>query len=243
MQSTALIKTLKQALKKFGLTYADIAQQLDMSEANIKRLFATGRFSLQRLEQVCQLMQLELSDLFELYHQSRLKISRLSLDQEKELVSDIKLLLVAVSVRNHLSYDEIISNYQISATECIQYLARLDRLKLIDLLPGNQIKLSIDENFQWLPGGPIEQFFNQQIQQQFLQSRFNQEMEQRRFLFALLSDSSVQIMLNKIQSLTQEFNDLHRQDSQLPLHKRHSIGFMLALRPWQMAVFEPLIKA
>lgn len=36
VQTTALIDTLKQALKSHRLTYAQIAQKLDMSEANIK---------------------------------------------------------------------------------------------------------------------------------------------------------------------------------------------------------------
>ncbi|MBT4862302.1 MAG: helix-turn-helix transcriptional regulator, partial [Gammaproteobacteria bacterium] len=122
-QTRALIKTLKQALKESSYTYADVAKQLDMSEANVKRLFATQRFTLQRLEQICKLVQMELSDLFELYNASRLRIFSLSLEQEKQLVSDTKLLLVAVSVRNHLSFEDIITHYQISETECIHYLA------------------------------------------------------------------------------------------------------------------------
>lgn len=239
-QTAALIETLKHALKSHHLTYAEVACKLGMSEANVKRMFASKRFTLERLEDVCNLMKMELSDLFQLYEESRQRITQLTLEQEEELVRDTRLLLVAVSVRNRLAFDDIISNYQVSKTECIKALAKLDKLKIIDLLPNNRIKLRIDEGFRWLPNGPIERFFEKQIQGQFLKSRFGGELEQRLFLFGLLGDSSAQMMINKMQSLAKEFTELHRQDARLPLEKRHNIGFMLALRPWELEVFQPL---
>jgi DNA-binding Lrp family transcriptional regulator len=241
-QTPALIDILKQSLKTHRLTYADIASRLEMSEANVKRMFAKKRFSMHRFEQICELMQMEMSDLFVLYEASRQRINQLTEQQEQELVGDEKLLLVAVSVRNQLSFEQIVEHYQISATECIQYLAKLDRLKIIDLLPDNRIKLRIDEHFSWLPGGPIERFFEREIQRQFLKSRFKGELEQRQFHFGLLGDTSSQIMIEKLESLAHEFTELHKRDLHLPLHKRHNQGLMLAMRPWHLDVFEPLVK-
>ncbi len=241
-QTPVLIDILKQSLKMYQLTYADIASRLEMSEANVKRMFAKKRFSMHRFEQICELMQMEMSDLFVLYEASRQRINRLTEQQEKELVGDEKLLLVAVSVRNQLSFEQIVEHYQISATECIQHLAKLDRLKIIDLLPNNRIKLRIDEHFSWLPGGPIERFFEREIQRQFLKSRFKGELEQRQFHFGLLGDTSSQIMIEKLESLAHEFTELHKRDLHLPLHKRHNQGLMLAMRPWHLDVFEPLVK-
>jgi transcriptional regulator with XRE-family HTH domain len=241
-QTNALIDTLKKALKSQRLTYADVAHYLDMSEANVKRMFASKRFSLDRCEEICELMQMELSDLFQLYEESRQRINRLSEAQEKGLVANEKLLLVAVSVRNRLSFEDIVNNYEISENECIRYLAKLDKLKIIDLLPNNRIKLRIDDGFSWIKNGPIETFFERQIQSQFLRSRFNGDYEERKFLFGLLSDSSVQIILKKIYALANEFAELHGQDASLPLDKRHSIGLMMALRPWELQAFQPLQK-
>ena len=239
-QSEALIDTLKTALKSHRLTYAAVADKLGMSEANVKRMFAAKRFTMQRLEEICRLMHMELSDLFQLYEESRQRITRLTEDQEEELMRDTKLLLVAVSVRNRLSFEDIVENFQISTTECIRHLAKLDKIKIIDLLPNNRYKLRIDEDFRWLPDGPIERFFEKQIQSQFMKSRFNGELERRQFLFGLLSDASTQVLLNKMQTLAREFIELHRQDARLPLEKRNNIGFMLALRPWELEVFRPL---
>ncbi|MFC1749512.1 helix-turn-helix domain-containing protein [Pseudomonadota bacterium] len=239
-QTAALIETLKQTLKSHHLTYAEVARRLDMSEANVKRMFASKRFSLDRLENVCQLMQMELTDLFQLYEESRQRITQLTVEQEQELVRDTLLLLVAVSVRNRISFEDIISNYQITEPECIKSLAKLDRLKIIDLLPGNRIKLRIDDDFRWLPNGPIERFFEKQIQAHFLRSGFTGEQEQRLFLFGLLSEASAEVMSGKLQALATEFTELHRQDGKLSLDKKRNFGFLLALRPWELEAFESL---
>lgn len=241
-QIKSVVETLKKQLKSRQFTYAEIARQLEMSEANVKRMFATQRFSLERLEQICHLMQMELSDLFRLYEESRQQVTQLTQEQERELVSDSRLLLVAVSVRNRLSFDDIIRHYQISETECIRHLARLDRLKIIDLLPNNRIKLRISEDFHWLPNGPIERYFEQQIQAKFLKSGFSRAGQQRLFLSGLLSEASHQVVLTKLQLLGREFAELQRQDAHLPLDKKENLGLLLALKPWEYDLFQPMLR-
>ena len=213
-----------------------------MSEANVKRMFATRRLTLGRVEEICHIIDYELSDLFQRYDESRKRITTITEQQEKELVSDTKLLLVALCVRNRLTFDDIINNYDIVPTECIRHLAKLDKLKIIDLLPNNRFKLRIDEHFHWLQNGPIERFYEKQIQSQFLRARFNGENEARLFLFGLLGDSSTQIIINKMEMLGKEFSELHRHDSSLPLDKRNNIGCILALRPWNMELLKPMAK-
>ena len=241
-QVQAVIATLKQALKAARLTYADVARGLEMSEANVKRMFATERLSLDRLEAICELMDMDLIDLFQRVDASRQRITQLLEEQERELVADVKLLLVAVSVRNHLSYEEIIRNYKITETECIHCLAKLDRLHIIDLLPRNKIKLRIDENFSWRPNGPIERFFEREVQSQFLKSGFNSAGSMRIFIPGLLSERSHDAFTRKLLALGKEFTELHRQDCDLPLYKRRSIGLLLALREWEFAAFTPYLR-
>lgn len=241
-QAESLIVTLKQALKSHKLTYADVGKALNMSEANIKRQFASKRFTLERLEAICQIMHMELSDLFQFYEDSRQCISQLTFEQEESLVANMKLLLVAVSVRNRLSFEDILTLYHLTESECIQCLAQLDRLKIIDLLPNNRIKLRISEDFRWLANGPIERFFESHLQSNFLTSRFTGEFEKRLFSYGLLSHSSIQFLINKMQILAKEFTELLKQDVKLPIDDRHSVGFIMATRPWDAKIFKPLTK-
>ena len=84
-QTQALITTLKKVLKSEGVTYRDLAKNMDLSEASIKRLFAQQSFSLQRLDQICQLLGMEISDLVKQMESSQQQIDELNEDQEQEL--------------------------------------------------------------------------------------------------------------------------------------------------------------
>ena len=98
--------TLKLLLKQHSITYRHIADVLDMSEANIKRVFANHSFSLERLEQICNIINLTLSDLFALSaKQQQEKITELTLEQEQELIDNPKLLLMAVLVRDYWKFE------------------------------------------------------------------------------------------------------------------------------------------
>ena len=241
-RSSELVQTLKQTLRTERITYADVARHLGMSEANVKRLFASRAFTLQRLEAICGMMNMDLGDLFALHEAARERIRHLTRQQEQELVGDIKLLLVAVSVRNRMSFDEIVERYRLTEAETVRCLARLDRLGIIELLPGNRIKLLIDEHFEWLRNGPIERFFERQIQAQFLDARFDDEVELRQFQFGLLGESACRGLIRKLRDLAREFTELHRADMKLPLNRRYSMGLLVAMRPWEFDQFKPLMQ-
>ena len=72
---------------------------------------------------------------------------QLSIEQEEALTRDLTLLLVAVSVLNRWTMQDIVDWYHISTHECLRKLVQLDRLKLIELLPDNRIRLRVSANF------------------------------------------------------------------------------------------------
>src|SRR5688572_25202412 len=53
--SGALVEVLKRELRTKGVTYAQVARKLGLSEASVKRMFSRRDFTLKRLDQVCQL--------------------------------------------------------------------------------------------------------------------------------------------------------------------------------------------
>src|SRR5690554_2637440 len=165
-QTSAIVGELKRQLRAHGLTYQDVAQALALSEASVKRLFSDRQFSLKRLDQVCGLMGMEITDLV-LKLAPEPRVEQLSEEQERELVSDLRLLLVAVCTMNRWQFGEILQNYRIEEPELIRYLARLDRMGLVELLPGNRIKLLVSHDFAWQPRGPIQRFFKREVRKVF----------------------------------------------------------------------------
>ena len=234
--------TLKKLLRQKHITYKDIALQLAMSEANIKRIFSTQSFSLERLEQICHLINISLSDLFLITQKQETQISQLTVEQEKELITDTKLFLVAACVRDSWKFSEIISHYQITEHECIRLLAKLDKLKMIQLLPNNAYKLLVAQEFRWIPDGPLEQNIASEVFGEFMNSRFKSENSFRFYLRGTYSQSSIDIIQHKLDQVSKEAATLNQKDAELPLDSRQHIGVLVAMRPWELARFSKLRK-
>ncbi|MCU7864608.1 MAG: helix-turn-helix transcriptional regulator [Candidatus Thiodiazotropha sp. (ex Lucinoma annulata)] len=242
-QTAQLIEMLKKALKAHGFTYADTARTLNLSEASVKRLFSHKSFSLQRLDQVCQMIDIEISDLVKMLNEdASAPISGLSLEQEQEIVADLELLLITVCVLNRWTMDEMVDYFDISAVRCIEHLARLDRLKMIELLPKNRVRLLVSSSFKWLENGPIQRFFLQKLQSDFFSSRFDQNSEQLIVLNGMLAASSFAVFQRKMEHLAREFDELSNDDAALPLQERDGTSVVLAMRPWRYGLFRQFKK-
>ncbi len=237
-QIKQISNTLKQLLKQHKLTYRMIAKELAMSEANIKRVFATNNFSLERLEQICHIINLTLSDLFALSEKQQQQLTELTLEQEQELIDNPKLLLVAVCVRDYWSIEEIIEHYQIDLHQCIRLMAKLDKIKLIQLLPNNNYKLLIAQDFRWIKNGPLERFMEKEVLNRFMASSFDGDDCFRFYLRGRYSQASIDSIQRKLNLITKEAAELNIEDSDLPLAKRKHIGMLFAMRPWEPSLFE-----
>jgi predicted transcriptional regulator len=238
--SAGLVEVLKRELRSRGITYARVARELRLSEASVKRMFSRRNFSLKRLDQVCQLANSEFSDIARALHQEESLISRLSLEQEQEIVSNPRLFLVAVCVLNHVGFEQIVATYDISRPECIQLLARLDRLGFIRLLPNNRIRLLIALDFSWHPDGPIQRFFNQQAHNEYFRSRFDRPDEFMVVVNGMLSRASSAAILTRLKRIAREFSELNNQDARLPLGERSAMSLLVAIRHWELAAFAAL---
>ena len=238
-----LVNALKRLLKSRNMTYRHVAQGLGLSEASIKRLFATGNFTLTRLDQICLLMGLEIADLVRMADADIHRINELTEAQEKELVADPKLLLVAFLVINGWPFDSILRQYKLAEAELIRCFVTLDKLKLIELLPNNRFKLLTSTNFSWRKNGPILKFFTERMKQDYFEWNFQAENEAIMFAPGMLSETSCKAMLKKIEQLVSDFNALNQQDAGLSIELRSAFSMVVALRPWKPSVFSKLRKS
>lgn len=239
-EADLLVSTLKRLLKSQGMTYRDVARALKLSEPSVKRLFASGRFTVDRLVQVSNLLGFTLAELSKEALTDQMRLSTLTAKQERELVSDPKLLLVTVCALNHWTPDEIMRFYKLSEPECIKYLLQLDRLRIIDLLPGNRIRLNVARDFDWLPSGPIRQYFQSKGLNDFLKSNFDHADETMMFVHGMFTDQALAQIQDELRKLRQKFADLHEASLSAPLAKRRGLGLLLAMRAWEPSDFAKL---
>ena len=239
-QAALLVDTLKKNLRKHGLTYADVARVLRLSESSVKRLFARKDLSLDRIERICGLMKLDITDLLELMHAAEPRIAQLTEEQEKLLVNDPKLLLVGILAISYWTAADMRETFRFTKTELVRLLVRLDRMRIIDLLPDDQIKVRLDRNFAWRRDGPIQRFFEERIQQQFFTTSFTHHGEQRLVVFGALSRRSNQLLQQGLQKIAQEFDALVEEDRALDHRRRTGTTMVLAIRPWEPHQFTEL---
>jgi transcriptional regulator with XRE-family HTH domain len=239
-QIAALVDALKSALKSAGITYAGVAARLELSESSVKRKFSRQEFSLAELDRICGLCAMDISDLVKLMEQRRGRLRALTADQEREIAGDLSLLVVTVCVLNRWTFDNILEYYVFDELELVQMLAKLDRLRIIELQPGNRIKLLVAPNFHWLPNGPIEQVFLKAIQRDFFTARFDREDQELMVLNGMLSPTANAAFRKKMEQLAREFDLLNREDSTLPIDERTGYTVLLALRDWRYERFAAL---
>jgi hypothetical protein len=161
-------------------------------------------------------------------------------DQEREMVGNTKLLLVAICIFSHWQFEQILAEYRFTESELTQLLVKLDRLRIIELLPLNRFKLVVDKNFTWRTNGPIQIYFQKYAQPEFLDAKFQRQDEALIFTNGSLSENSRLTMLRHLKRISVEFNRLHQEDGSLPLSQRQGTSVMLALRPWDFSVFNKL---
>lgn len=235
-----LMTTLKRQLKLRGITYARVANALQLSEPTVKRLFSTGNLTVERLMQLAGLLDMSLAELMQECEAGQPMLAQLTFAQEQELVADIRFLLVAICVLNHWSLQDIVRKYRFTEAQCLRHLVALDKMRLVELLPGNRLRLLVARNFEWIAEGPIQLFFRQQALDDFVDSPFGNEAETLIFSHGMLTSQAGAHLQKKLKRLQREFAELHEESLNMPFEQRHGTGLLVALREWEPKGFEQL---
>jgi DNA-binding Xre family transcriptional regulator len=237
MSTAFLFEGLKAHLKARRMTYADVARALKISEATVKRIFATRTCSLERLNELCELVQVDLAELARGMPRENRLLNRLSQTQEEELMSDPALMLVAVSALNQMRVDEIVETYKLDQAQCVALLLRLERIGILELHEGNRIRLRISRTFSWIPHGPIMRYVKSQTAD-FFDHGFDLPGELMRLISVRLSVEGQVALLRQIEQIAREYSEQHSADAALPLAQRQPVSVLLAVRAWEPALFK-----
>lgn len=143
MSKLYVLDAIRAHLKARQLTYKDLALGLGLSETSVKRLFASADCSLERLEQICQFLQLEFADLFRSAPKKRALIAQLTHDQEVEFATHRHLLMVAVCALNRWKVPDMWEHLHISPDECRRLLWRLDDIGFLEMQTEHQYRLRV----------------------------------------------------------------------------------------------------
>ncbi len=236
--SVQLVHGVKAHLRAQGITYRDLASRLGLSEPTVKRDLASGRFTLERLDRICEVLGIDLERLLSMPDAA--PVTELTEEQENALVFHPKLLLVTYLVVNDWKFADITSTFRLEPSDLIDVLLKLDRLKILDFRPPNRLRKLTARNFSWRKDGPVQAYFLQKVIAEFFDARFEAPGDEMRFVGGTLSEASLLRFQASLRRVALEFEQLAHQDSRLPLDERDGCSAILALRRWEFSEFAKL---
>jgi DNA-binding Xre family transcriptional regulator len=239
--TTTLLNGIKATLRARQVTYRQLAQQIGVSEATVKRDLSRGNFSLGRLDQICTALSLTLSELIQ--PEALELVTQLTEEQEFALARHPKILVVTYLLVNDWKFHDIVSAFQMDENELVDILLRLDRLKIIDYRPPHRVRKLTSRNFSWRKDGPVHNFFVSRFVPEYFQSAFEGVGDAFRFVGGTLTPGSIAQFKASLERLAAEFEELARRDARLPLERRDGCSSILAVRSWEFSEFTRLRRA
>lgn len=233
-----IVTNVKAALKARGVTYAELAKRIGLSETSVKRVLSRGTLSLKRLEQICDAIGTSVGEMAQLaLGPDDRHPEMLTLGQEKALAADPQLFACYHFVANGRSNREIEAAMNAERETVLGWLEQLKALGLVTRSSAKRTHAVAAVAVKWRPDGPVRKMYEREVRADFLQSLFRAERETLDFRFAEVSEASYRILQRKLDRLAADFRDLADLDRALPSSAKRNVGCLLAMRPWVYSRF------
>lgn len=235
-QVAEILELLKTEIRKKGLTYKELSLDLGVSESTLKRWFSQHSFGIERLDDICRILKVDLAELYHSIDREH-RVLYLNEEQELELAANenlFKIFYLAIEGRN---FEIITQHMNLSDTEVRGLLIRLDHLGLIELHAEDRVVPLVNKSVRWLSEGPLHEKYGQMIRHDFMNSAFEKEHEKFWLESGFVSQSSLDVFSRKLDQLVADYRELIRLDQKLDSQDKMNITFFAAHRPWVLPVF------
>ena len=213
MSTTAdLVAALKKELKTAQMTYADLAQQLGMAESSVKRMLAKGDMPLSRIDAICRALKLDFAEVAQRVADAQPLLKELTAEQERAVVADEKLLLVATNVLSQWTLEQMTAAY----------------------------RLKVAKTFRWRPHGPVMQYVREHVVLDYFSGGFDGPAEGLLLVHGSVSRALAPSFLERLQRVAQDFAQQHQMDQKLKDADREGYTLLLGMRSWEFEAFTRL---
>ena len=235
--SQDLVAVLKAELRLAGITYAALGQSLGLAESSVKRMFAKGDMPLARIDEICRVLKTDFAEMARKVAEAQPLRRELTLEQEKAVVADRKLLLLAICCLSQWTFEQIVAAYTLGEAEIVKGLTRLDKLGIIELKPLNRYRLNVAKTFRWRPHGPVMEYFRKQVIGDYYSGGFDGEGEMLMLVHGQIGRSLASSFAERLQRIGQDFAHQHLSDQRLEPGQKRSYTLVIALRSWFFTAF------
>ncbi|MDO5626586.1 MAG: helix-turn-helix transcriptional regulator [Pseudomonadota bacterium] len=237
MSTTAdLVAILKKELKASQMTYAALARELGLAESSVKRMLAKGDMPLSRIDAICRALRMDFAELAQRVADAQPMLAELTAEQERAVVADEKLLLVATNVMSQWTLEQMTDTYRLTEAEVVKHLVQLDRIGIIELKPGNRYRLKVAKTFRWRPHGPVMQHFREHVVLDYFGGSFGGAAEGLMLVHGSISRALAPSFLERLQRVAQDYAQQHQADQKLKPAEREGYTLLLAMRSGELDI-------
>ncbi|MBC7464598.1 MAG: helix-turn-helix transcriptional regulator [Bdellovibrio sp.] len=153
-KSQKIKSVLKSLLKKKDITYEDLAAQMECSVPTIKRMLGAEELSLNRLLQLCEIVEIDLADLEALTKEEKSQNEKFTPEQEKFLAKNTNFFAYLMNLFDGKTPKQIAESNQLTQKSTDKYLIALEKLELIKVTGSQKVKPNF-KNVPHLGNGPL----------------------------------------------------------------------------------------
>jgi transcriptional regulator with XRE-family HTH domain len=148
-------ESLKRALKKQGITYRELARRLGLSESGVKKILSARDGSFGRVARISDELGLSMGELLSGQDEGMLELSYTAAQQSYLVKEPRALRLYWALVYERKSLEEAQKIAGLAPKDRFATLRRLDQLQLLELLPGDRVRVPAVRQVRWVGGGPL----------------------------------------------------------------------------------------
>ena len=226
-----ILHSLKGILRARNVTYAQVASELGVHEATVKRYLNGGVLPLTTLERICRVAGIRLIDLTEAaLLDSEPRGSAVTLAQEAILVADRFRAFVFYLLQCGWTLPRIRKEFGMDEAELDELLLVLDRAGLIRLMPDSRVRVLVSRRPEWGEQGParrsIDAWVNDNFSGEHLASLTDYEVETIK-----IGMRSVAMLRSLMRELADAAGEAARRDRHLPPEQLEWVAIFSAIRP------------
>lgn len=226
------LQIVKNKAKSQGLTQNDLAKKLGVSLPTIKRWYAGGTITLESLKLLVNQVGLSLTEVFSSIEESALETFHYTDEQEYFFSTNPDYLAYFDNLLRGNTPSQIQKKFHLPEKKTVQYLSKLDKLKLIEWLPKNKVRLLVKGEPVWKVGGPLAVKLRNDIFKSFIESE--RKSETQFFLHDYLEEDRKEIS-RKIQDVV-EFAKRANRRAKFNIDKAKPSGIYLSLQNFRWEV-------
>jgi transcriptional regulator with XRE-family HTH domain len=240
MDHQLLVGTLKKALKLKGITYQKLAKLLDISETTVGRIFSEGTFTLERFLKILEVIGIPLQELLSMQEiEMEGRSQTLTLEQEKFFVKNLNYLAFAILLIKFEKPQKVADAYNLSKETMYKILGQLEKLGLINWLPGDEVRILVSRRTMFLKDGPLSTLLDRQEIAAFVDNDFKGPNEFEYFSIFYLSERAQKILHAKMEELSKEIGKEMDLEALLKVPSEQ-VGIYMAIRPFEDPFIENL---